>query len=97
MWLQLTCSTDLPIANATNIRLLECLEVDFMAAMLWDILSLAIFLSYTDVKDDCINVFANIPELFCLRTNFGGRRTSTITSNEYASFMQCNKLRQVNR
>jgi len=55
------------------------------------------YLSYTDVKDDCINVFANIPELFRLRTNFGGRRTSTITSNEYASFMQCNKLRQVNR
>ena len=45
------------------------------------------YLSYADVIDDCINVFGNIPELFRL-TNFGGRRSSTITLNEYASFMQ---------
>jgi len=40
------------------------------------------------VIDDCINVFANIPDLFRLRTNFGGRCGSTVSLNEYASFMQ---------
>ena len=52
------------------------------------------YLSYTDVIDDCINVFANIPELFRRRTNFGGRRGSTMSLNEYASFMQ-HALQQV--
>ena len=45
-------------------------------------------LSYANVIHDCLNVFANIPELFRLRTNFGGGKDSSLTLNDYAAFMQ---------
>ena len=45
-------------------------------------------LSYANVIHDCLNVFANIPELFRLRTNFGGGKDSSLTLSDYAAFMQ---------
>ena len=45
-------------------------------------------LSYVNVIDDCLNVFANIPELFRLRTNFGGGEDSSLTLSDYAALMQ---------
>ena len=50
--------------------------------------------SYVDIIDDCINVFTNIPELFRLRTNFGSHCNSSLTVNNYASFMR-HAVRQV--
>ena len=43
--------------------------------------------SYKDIIEDCIAVFRNIPELFRLRTNFGSRHDSSLTLEDYRSFM----------
>ena len=43
--------------------------------------------SYVDIIEDSINVFANMPDIFRLRTNFGCRLQSSLTVNDYASFM----------
>jgi len=41
-------------------------------------------LSYAHIIEDCVNAFANIPQLFRLRTNFGTRNDSSSTSDDYA-------------
>jgi len=43
---------------------------------------------YAEIIDDCINVFTNIPELFRLRTNFGGIHNSSLSLNDYVDFMR---------
>ena len=43
--------------------------------------------AYHDIIEDCITVFRNIPELFRLRTNFGARSDSSLTVDDYRSFM----------
>ena len=43
--------------------------------------------NHSDIIDDCISMFKNIPELFYLRTNFGARYDSSVTVEEYRSFM----------
>ena len=44
--------------------------------------------SYADIIDDCLSVFANVPDLFRLRTNFASRQNSSSTLNDYAHFMR---------
>ena len=43
--------------------------------------------SYGDIIEDCISVFKNIPDLFRLRTNFGSRRDSLVTLDDYRLFI----------
>lgn len=41
---------------------------------------------YNDVIDDCIKVFANLPDLYQLRTDFAGRYSASL--NDYQAFME---------
>ena len=43
---------------------------------------------FVDIINDCLTVFRNIPELFRLRTNFGSYCDSSLTLDDYASYMQ---------
>ena len=43
---------------------------------------------FVSIIDDCLAIFHNIPELFRLRTNFGSYRDSSLTLDDYASYMQ---------
>jgi len=43
---------------------------------------------YVDIIDDCLAVFQNIPDLFRLRTNFGSYSSSSLTLDDYSSYMR---------
>ena len=43
---------------------------------------------YSQVIEDCINVFMNVPALYRTRTNYGSRCNSSLTVSHYASFMR---------
>jgi len=43
---------------------------------------------YSQVIEDCINVFMNVPDLYRTRTNYGSRCNSSLTVSHYASFMR---------
>jgi len=45
-------------------------------------------LNYSNIIEDCLRVFTNIPDLFRLRTNFGGSSDSSSTLNAYTEFMK---------
>ena len=42
---------------------------------------------FVDIIDDCLTVFQNIPDLFRLRTNFGSYDNSSLTLDDYVSYM----------
>jgi len=44
-------------------------------------------LRFNDIINDSITVFRNIPDLYRLRTNFGGLRDSSSSIDDYAAFM----------
>ena len=43
---------------------------------------------HSDIIEDCINVFMNVPDLYRTRTNYGSRCNSSLTESHYASFMR---------